>query len=393
MRKIDLLDGRWYAEGPEEDYRWLRQNAPVYRDEKNELWGISRWADLRYVSKNSRVFCSGRGYRPFVPPDGSMISLDEPLHTRRRRLVSKGFTPRRVAAMEPHLREIVTEILDEVAPRGECDFVQDIAVPLPMITIAEMLGVRKEDRKLLQFWSDEMIRAADGRPRMDVVVQAYEDYRAYIEEVIEDRRRNPRDDLISILVHAEVDGHRLSEEELIAEALLILIGGNETARNVISGAMEALLANPEQFEKLRARPEFLPVAIEEFLRWVSPIVNFQRTATEDTEVAGQKIREGERLLLLYGSANRDETVFRDPERFDIERQPNDHVAFGFGTHFCLGASLARLEIRVMYEELLRRLPDIRLAPGARVVREPNSFIRGIQSMPVVFTPRPPERKR
>ena len=390
-RVIDLLDGDFYAGDPYPTYSWLRENAPVYRDTVNELWGISRHEDIVYVSRHPELFCSGEGFRPKTPPNGSMISQDDPRHTRQRRLVYKGFTPKQVAGMEAHTRAIVTEILDSVGPLGRCDFTQDIAVPLPMIVIAEMLGVKVEDRDRLQAWSDELIKGADGKVTDEIIAQ-FADFCTYITEVIDDRRANPRDDLTSIVTHAEIvddDGvrHSFTLDELINELLLILVGGNETTRNVISGGMEALIAHGDQRQQLVEDPSLLPVAIEEMLRWVTPIVNFQRTATTDADVAGVPIAAGEKLLLLYGSANRDPSVFGPTaEEFDIERDPNAHIAFGFGTHFCLGASLARLEIRVMYEELLRRLQDIELAPGASVQRTPSAFIRGIRSMPVEFTP-------
>lgn len=389
MPDLDLLDGEWYAHDPWSDYAWLRREAPVWRDEANALWGIARHADIVAIEKDPKTFCSGLGFRPNTPPDGSMISQDDPRHTRQRRLVYKGFTPKQVAGMEDHCRAIVRSILDEVAPRGRCDFTQDVAVPLPMIVIAEMLGVRVEDRDRLQHWSDELIKGADGKVH-DGVIEQFVDFCSYITEVIDDRRENPRDDLTSILTHAEIeedDGttHSFDLETLISELLLIMVGGNETTRNVISSAMDALVANPDQRKALIADPSLLPVAVEEFLRWATPIVNFRRTATRDAEVAGVRIPEGDSVLLLYGSANRDEAVFGDDaEVFDITRNPNPHIAFGFGTHFCLGASLARLEIRVMYEELLRRLPDIQLT--GPIVRTPSAFIRGIHSMPVEYTP-------
>ena len=383
--KVDLLDGEWYASGGAEGYAWLRQKPGLWFDEANRLWAVARHADVLEASRSPERFCNGKGYRPRYEGDQSMIGQDDPRHNRQRRLVSKGFTPKQVAGMEAHCRQIVTELLDEVGPKGECDFVQDLAVPLPMIVIAELLGVRVEDRDRLQRWSDELIKAADG----DIgegTVQEYVDFSDYITEVIEARRVDPKDDLTSILVHATIDGEvGFDLAGLISELLLIMIGGNETTRNVISGSMEALCAHPEQRKALVDDPSMLPTAIEEFLRWVTPIVNFQRTVVHDTELAGTPLKTDDKLLLLYGSANRDEAVFGPtaPE-FDIRRDPNPHVAFGFGTHFCLGASLARLEIRVMYEELLRRLPDIEL--DGPVERVPNTFIRGIASMPVRFTP-------
>lgn len=383
--RIDLLDGEWYAGDPWPGYAWLREQPGLWRDDANHLWAVARHAELLEVSRSPERFCSSKGFRPRYDGDQSMISQDDPRHNRQRRLVSKGFTPKQVAGMEEHCRQVVTDLLDAVAAKGECDFVQDIAVPLPMIVIAELLGVRVEDRDRLQRWSDELIKAADG----DVgegTVQEYVDFSDYITEVIEARRADPKDDLTSILVHARIDGEPgFDLSGLISELLLIMIGGNETTRNVISGAMEALCAHPDQRQALIDDPSLLAPAIEEFLRWVTPIVNFQRTVVDDTELARTPLRAGDKLLLLYGSANRDESVFGPTaHELDIRRDPNPHVAFGFGTHFCLGASLARLEIKVMYEELLRRLPDVTLA--GPVVRTPSTFIRGIASMPVEFTP-------
>jgi cytochrome P450 family 142 subfamily A polypeptide 1 len=386
--EVNLLDRAFYAGDPGPAYEWLRANDPVHWDPVSGLWGLARYHDVVWAETHPALLSSAEGSRPRTPPNLSMIDSDDPRHTRQRRLVYRGFTPRRVAEHEPHLRQIVTTLIDDVIEQGRCDFVADIAAPLPMIVIAEMLGVPPEDRHRLQHWSDVLISGADGPENVtdEVLANAAEYYR-YANAVIEDRRGCPREDLISILVHAEHDGERLSQEELFGESLLLLVGGNETTRNVISGGMDALLAHPDQLEALRAHPDAIPVAVEECLRWVSPIINMARTATEDIELHGRTIHAGEQVLLMYGSANRDEDVFPDAERFDVTRQPNPHIAFGFGGHFCLGASLARLEIRVAFEEVLARLPDLRLAaPGTAIQRTPSSFIRGIPSMPVAFAP-------
>ena len=389
---INLLDGTFYAGDPYPAYAWMRTHAPAYFDDTNSMWGLSRYDDVVEASKHPEIFSSADGSRPHTPGDPSMINQDEPRHTRQRRLVNKGFTPRQVAEHEPRIRAIANELIDAVAPRGRCDFVQDIAAPLPMIIIAEMLGVRTEDRHLLQHWSDELIKGADGPANVTpAVLAAFDDFVVYTRDVIAARRVTPRNDLISILVHAEIDGDRLSDDEIIFESLLLMIGGNETTRNVISGAMEVLIQHTDQCAALRADPAQIPVAVEEFLRWVTPILNMRRTATREVNVHGQTIRAGDQVLLMYGAANRDVRIFREPDRFDVTREPNPHIAFGFGPHFCLGASLARLEIRVMFEELLRRLPDITLTLGAAAVRTPSSFIRGIQRMPVEFAPTSPER--
>jgi cytochrome P450 family 142 subfamily A polypeptide 1 len=330
--------------------------------------------------------------RPDSPPVPSMINMDDPEHKLRRGLVNKGFTPRRVADHEPRVREICRELIARVAPKGRCDFVAEVAAPLPMIMIGDMLGVRPDDRDMLLRWSDDMIKGSAASAPLELqmgAMNAFTEYAAYNKDVVADRRqRGPGDDLISVLVHAEIDGHRLDDDELLQESLLILIGGDETTRHVLTGGMEALLRNPGERQKLLDDPAKLPLAIEEMLRWVSPIKNMARTATRDVELRGETIRAGDKLLLLYHSANRDENVFAEPHRFIADREPNQHLAFGgYGAHFCLGASLARLELRVMFEELLRWLPDATLESDAKLPLRPSNFIVGIEHMPIAFTPR------
>lgn len=385
---VNLLDRPFYAGDPYPALAALRATEPVYFDERTQLWALLLHEDVCRAEKQPELFSSAPGSRPHTPPQASMIDSDDPQHTRRRRLVYSGFTPRHIAAWEPHVRELVTQLIDAVAARGACDLVADLAAPLPMIVIAEMLGVRPEDRDTLQHWSDTLISAADGPEHVsDEVLHTAAEFYTYARDVIAARRRQPRDDLISTLVHASIDGQSLTEEELLAESLLLLIGGNETTRNVISGGMEALMRHPAQRDMLVADPSRIPVAVEECLRWVTPIINMARTTTADVEMRGRTIPAGAEVLLMYISANRDERVFDRPDVFDVTRDPNPHIAFGLGTHFCLGASLARLEVRVMFSELLRRLPDMRLAdPDASVARTPSSFIRGIPSLPVTFTP-------
>jgi cytochrome P450 family 142 subfamily A polypeptide 1 len=280
--------------------------------------------------------------------------------------------------------------VDRVAPLGRCDFVRDLAAPLPMAVIGDLLGVEPEDRAMLLHWSEDMLAATSvsAPPEaMDRAMKTFVQYADYARGVIADRRVRPRDDMMSTLVHAEIDGRRLGDEDLIQEGLLILVGGDETTRHVITGGMEALVRNPDERRKLADDPRLLPLAVEEMLRWVSPIKNMNRTATRDVEVAGARVREGDKLLLLYPSANRDESAFPRANEFHVDREPNDHVAFGHGVHFCLGASLARLELRVMFETLLARLPDLTLESDAPLRLRPSNFIVGIEEMPVVFTPR------
>jgi cytochrome P450 family 142 subfamily A polypeptide 1 len=381
----NLLDRSFYAGDPYPMYAWMRAHEPVYHDPETGLWALTRHADVVWAERSTAMLSSASGSRPGRMPQPSMIDSDDPVHTRRRRLVSKGFTPRRVADHEAHLREVVAGLIDEVAPLGSCDLVADLAAPLPMRMIAELLGVPPSDGPSLQHWSDQLISGADDPSyRTEAVMTAALEWGRYADRIIGERRESPVEDLVSILV--QEDG--LSHEELIGETLLLLVGGNETTRNVISGGMEALMRHPDQMERLVSDPAAVPLAVEECLRWVTPIINMARTAVIDVTVGEVTIPAGEQVLLLYASANRDEAVFDSPEEFDIARSPNNHVSFGFGTHFCLGAALARLEIKVMFEELLRRLPDITLeSPDEPVARTPSSFIRGIPSMPVVFTPR------
>ncbi len=382
--EIRLLAPDFYVD-PHPLFSWMREHAPVYWDDGTGIWGITRYADVMAVSKDWETFCSGKGSRPesSVP---SMINTDPPGHILRRRIVSAGFTPRRVEDHEPFLRAKVNQLIDAVAANGSCDFVRDIATPLPMYMIGELMGLPEVDHAKLLEWSDLFATGGDEvREKVMIAVEAYADY---ILEIVAQRRGGNAEDLVSLVVNAEVDSQAFSDVDLIMETMLILVGGDETTRHVISGGMEQLLRHPDQLRLLQRDPSLIPTAIEEMLRWVTPIQNMNRTATRDVELGGQKIREGDRMLLLYPSANRDERAFEDPSRFDVRRQPNDHVAFGgFGRHLCLGAQLARLELRVLFEELLVRLPDLELAdPDTELPRRRGNFVLGIESMPVRFAP-------
>jgi cytochrome P450 family 142 subfamily A polypeptide 1 len=316
-----------------------------------------------------------------------MINMDDPAHRHRRALVNKGLTPRRVLDHEPKIRAICHELIDRVAPLGACDFVHDVAAPLPMIVIGDLLGVEPDDRDMLLRWSDDLIEGTSASAPPEVMLRAmkaFEEYADYHRKVAADRRANPRGDMMSVLVHAEIDGERLDDDAILQESLLLLVGGDETTRHVITGGMEALLRNPGERRKLAANPDLLPSAVEEMLRWVTPIQNMNRTAARDVELGGARIRAGDKVLLLYASANRDERVFPNAHEFHVDRQPNEHLAFGHGAHFCLGASLARIELRVMFETLRPWLPRIRLESAAPLRRRPSNFIVGIAAMPVVF---------
>jgi cytochrome P450 family 142 subfamily A polypeptide 1 len=389
---IDLIAGSFYARDPHEAWTWMRANAPVYFDEGSGIWGITRYVDVRTISSNPELFSNAGGIRPEHSAMPMMIDMDDPEHWKRRKLVNRGFTPKRVREQAEKISRVCDWIIDQVCVHGECDFVRDIATALPMIMIGDMLGVAPDDRADLLRWSDDMLTALTGRQSDDEILRAasaFEEYDAYARAVIERRRHQPEDDLVSLLVHADVDGDRLDDDELVRETLLILVGGDETTRHVLSGGLYQLLTHPEQRDALLTDRTLLPTAVEEMLRWVTPIKNMCRVATAHTELGGQQICEGEKLMLFYPSANRDESVFHDPFRFDIGRTPNDHVAFGFGTHFCLGASLARLELSVMVDRLLDRLPDLELVGDQEPAYRAANFVSGYEQMPVRFTPRPP----
>jgi cytochrome P450 family 142 subfamily A polypeptide 1 len=389
---IDLVDGGFYVDDPGPKYEWMRRNAPVYFDAANGVWGLASYEAVIGASKDPSTFSSAGGIRPDSGPIPMMIDMDDPEHWQRRKLVNKGFTPKRVRDSEQKIRDVCDEIIDQVCERGECDFVRDIAAPLPMIMIGDMLGVAPEDRDDLLRWSDDMVSAQSGNATDEQymkAMQAMDGYRGFCERAVAARQAQPTDDLMSTLVHAEVDGDRLDPDEVLHESLLILVGGDETTRHVVSGGMEQLLLHPDQHKQLLAEPSRVPTAVEEMLRWVSPIKNMCRTVTHDVEFMGQDLRAGQKCMLLYESANRDDTKFDEPHRFDIERQPNEHVAFGFGGHYCLGQALARLELNVMFERLLARLPDLELAADPEALpRRRANFISGLESMPVRFTPAP-----
>jgi cholest-4-en-3-one 26-monooxygenase len=388
--EIEFTSGAFWAGDHHAALTWMRRESPVHWD--GTVWGISRYADVKEISRAPERFSSAGGIRPDTGPLPMMIDMDDPDHAKRRKLVNRGFTPRRVAESEDAVRKACDEIIDAVCEKGECDFVGDIAAWLPMIMIGDWLGVAPDDRARLLRWSDDMLRGLTGLAEDTAMVRATEaftEYTDYALGAVAERRARPTEDLISTLVHAEVDGDKLADDELVQESLLILIGGDETTRHVITGGMYQLLTHPDQKQKLLDDPTKIPTAVEEMLRWVSPIKNMARTVVTDTELRGQRLEAGQKLLLLYASANRDEEVFDEPFRFDVERQPNDHVAFGFGTHFCLGNSLARVELRVMFEHLLRRLPDIELIDAAEPELRAANFISGYESMPVRFSPTQP----
>jgi cytochrome P450 family 142 subfamily A polypeptide 1 len=380
---IDLLDAAFYVNDPRPAYAWMRRHAPVYNDAANSLWGLATYDVVRTAERDAKVFSSAGGSRPDTGPLPWMMDLDPPAHTKRRKLVSHAFTPARVRASAPRIRAICDELIDAVCEQGECDFRHDLAAPLPLIVICDMLGIPADDRADVLRWSDDMLGSLNGgADSLQAAASSFGQYLEYAHALLAARRADPADDLVSVLVHAEVDGDRLTDDELVFDVLLLLLGGDETTRNVTCGGMEQLLAHPEQLARLVDKPALLPVAVEEMLRWVSPIKNMSRTVAVDVDLGGQRLTTGDVVLLLYESANFDESHFADAERFDVGRSPNEHVAFGFGAHFCLGAILARVELHAMFERLLARMPDLELAGDG----PPPRLLTGISDMPVRFSP-------
>lgn len=398
---IDVFDHDTYARGgvPHEQFAFLRAHDPVHWQAREEpggrgYWAITKHADICRISKDPATFSSHRGGTIIQDyPDEALsairmllLNMDPPQHSKFRKIVQRGFTPRMIAKLDPYLRGLCEEIVDRVAPRGRCDFVTDIAAELPLQVIAEMLGVPQEDRHKIFDWTNRLMGFDDPEYQSspeDGQMAAMEMW-GYANGLAEERRERPQDDLTTLLLTAEIDGEKLTVEEFNGFFLLLAVGGNETTRHSTSSGMLQFIANPDQRRALIERPDLIDTAVEEILRWATPQIYMRRTAMRDVEIRGKKIREGDKLALYYASANRDEEMFEDPFKFDVARRPNDHLAFGVGEHFCLGASLARLEIKVMFEEIMRRLPDIELDGEVRRLR--SNYMDGIKTMPVRFTP-------
>ncbi len=401
---IDLCDPDSFVEAvPHDWFALLRREEPVQwhpdpHGFAEGFWSVTRYDDCVNVNRDYEHFSSYRSAALFTDMDEEalaqqrmmMLNMDPPMHTRYRRLVNKGFTPRMIRDLEDKVTRSTDAIIDGVCEEGSADFVEQISAELPLQVIAELMGVPQEDRHLVFDWSNTMIGSEDPeyQASADAPAQAAMELFAYADELCEKKRLDPHEDLFSVLTQAEIDGDQLSQVELDLFFLLLSVAGNETTRNLISGAMVAFFDHPDQWERLLADRSLLPSAVEEMLRYVSPVMHFRRQATGDVVIGNQKVSEGDKVVFWHVSANRDETVFPEPNRFDIGRSPNNHMAFGGGgPHFCLGANLARMEIKVMFDRLLDRIPDIRL--DGEVQRLRSNFINGVKHLPVAFAPSAP----
>jgi cholest-4-en-3-one 26-monooxygenase len=402
LEGIDLLATTWGNGVPHDQFDILRAQAPVYfHEEVNDtgFWAITKYEDVKRVSYEWETFSSELG-GTFIPTADeealatlrlTILNMDPPHHHRYRRLVSKGFTPRMIQKLVDDINQRAVRVVDSVCEKGEVEFVQEIAGQVPVQMICEMIGLEKELWPRMFEISNHLIGSRDDPDYQDdptIGEMAAAEIYILCDAVAADRRANPRDDIMTALVQAEIDGERLTDAELNLFFITLIVAGNETTRNLINHSLLALVDNPQAIQQLREDPELWDSAVEEMLRWGSSIHNFRRTATKDTEIRGVPIAEGDKIVMYYASANRDEDVFANPHTFDITRSPNEHVTFGAGgVHYCLGASLARAEIKATMRQIVERMPDIELAGPPN--RLHSDFVNGIKTMPVKFTPSKP----
>jgi cytochrome P450 family 142 subfamily A polypeptide 1 len=394
--RADAFDDPW------ESYRWLRDNDPVHWHEEAQAWFVSRHPEVSHISRHPELYCSKQGVRHRNGAPASILTMDDPEHQRQRSIINRGFTPRQVRRLIPHIQALTDQLITSIQDRGEIDFVADFAVHVPLIVIAELLGLDPGMRASLLRWSDA-ISLGEGRAPEDPLAQqsatAAIEYYQYALKLIDERRAEPREDLVSILTGAfdegtldttsgtDIEQNRgLPADDLFMFLLVLLVAGNDTTRNTISGGLHAFSRFSDQRERLLAEPWLIDRAVEEILRFVSPVMGFGRTVTTDHELCGEQLKQGDFVLMLYQSANRDERVFDAPEEFRIDRHPNPHLTFGLGPHFCLGANLARAELKIVFEELFRRLSDIRVPEGVEPTRAQNALLLTIERLPAIFTP-------
>lgn len=406
LETLDIIDPDLYVQRgyPHEEWTFLRRHAPVFRYERPRVapfWAVTTHADIVTVSRQPELFHSSQLLFVTMDEEGApaadeailrqLLNMNPPEHGAYRSVVSGRFTPRAVQKLRGGIDSITDEVLDGLLGREECDFVTEVSAKLPLAVIAEMFGIPRSDWDMMFRLSNAMIGPADpeyggSETIKENLERARMEFFQYFTQLCEDRRRAPRDDLASALANGQVNGEPLPPFELLSYFALLIIAGNETTRNATTGGLYALITHPDQFERLRRDPALVPPATEEIIRWTSPVIQFARTATADTELHGQKIREGDVLALFYPSANRDETIFQRPFEFDVGRSPNYHIAFGIGEHYCLGANLARLELQSMFRRLAARLESVELAGPVQRMR--SSFVGGIKHMPIRYRIRP-----
>jgi len=409
LDQIRLGDPEFWKHPPEireGAFQLLRRARPIsFHEEVYDrvfepgpgFWALSRHADILHAGTHPKLFCSGKSAtsiadmpQEFLEFFGSMINMDNPKHGRLRRLVSSAFTARHLARVEDYVEREAGRVIDSVIDKGECDFVVEIAAPFPIRIICDMMGIPESqhgfvfDRTNIILGGGDPEYVAETADLAGALLQAGADLAELMRELRKQRLARPTDDITSVLAHAEIDGDRLTEQEMMSFFILLVAAGNETTRNAISHGMKALSDNPDQRQLWQQDFEDVaPTAVEEIVRWASPVIFMRRTATQDTEIGGQKVREGDKFLLFYCSGNRDEAIFENPYRFDVRRDPNPHVGFGGGPHFCLGAELARREIKIIFREIFRRLPDLEITgPPERLF---SAFIHGIKHMPCAFS--------
>lgn len=394
--EYDVNDTSLGLDREHEALTWLRAHDPVHWDDVNKAWLLARHAEIREVLRRPRCWSSARGFftpRHLNAARSSIITMDDPEHARYRRLISRAFTPAMLQRQVSRVRSMMDDAIDAIGGRRGCDFVESLAIPLPMRTIAGMLGFDDADPREFSRLSDALIEFSSAGPQDTALLQrgveAFSTLREHVRRAVAERRRTRREDLMSILLEGVDAGILRShddpmEDDVFQFALLLVVAGNETSRHTISRGMHALLEHPDQLQLIRSAPQEIPLAVEECLRWASILRGLKRTALEDTEIAGQKVRSGEQVILLYPSANRDEAVFERPFEFRVTRNPNPHLAFGEGNHYCLGANLARLQVRIALEQILERLPGLRLAPGTRPKPKLSALVNGVERMDVVF---------
>jgi len=403
LEKLDVISPAHYEENgyPHREWAFLRKHAPVHRftgDNFDPFYAIVKHADIVEIGKNPTDFIIEPRLAVFtrdIPPDQvklrHLLTMDPPEHRHYRAVTAKQFTPRMVQHWEPKVQRITRKILDEAGEKGACDFVQDVAAPITIAVIAEMLGVPGEDWRLLFKWTNETIAPEDpefqqGRTTEETIMSARGELFRYFSDLSQKRRANPQDDIVSVVATGKVEGKLLEPFDLLSYYLLLVVAGNETTRNGMTGGMLAFNENPDEWRRLVANPGLLDPAIEEIVRWTTPVIQFTREATRDFTLRGVTIKKGESVCLFYASGNRDEEIFDEPYRFRIDREPNDHVGFGRGEHVCLGAHLARLELRTVFDQIRARLEAFERTGKAERVR--SSFVGGIKRAPIRWKLRP-----